>query len=68
MKNGKRDVGHTYIGIDSGKGYKEYAGFWSTTDYSIKSILMKETLDGQIKMQNKAYNTCGGHSNLIDPY
>lgn len=61
-------VGHTYVGIDSGKDYKEYAGFWPKEIYRRRDALVKNTVDGRIRLQGKAYTTYGDHSDLIDPY
>lgn len=61
-------VGHTYVGVDSGKDYKEYAGFWPLNPYTAGEAVFKKTVYGCIKMQGKAFFTYGTNSEMEEPY
>ncbi len=61
-------VGHTYVGIDSGKNYKEYAGFWQLNDYGVSEAVTRKTVYGCIRRQGRAFFTYGTNSEEIDPF
>lgn len=61
-------VGHTYVGIDSGKNYKEYVGFWPLNDYGVSEAVTRKTVYGCIRMQGRAFFTYGTNSEEIDPF
>lgn len=64
-------VGHTFVGIDSGKDLEEYAGFWphivnkdgESEGYGTWRAIKRESVDGAIYMTGEYYVTGGKNGN-----